>query len=76
MSLLQKIFNFLSDPNVAVILMFAGLAGLYIETIGRLPAKNETTTIADARLTILAKDENRILRLKLEKIAKGPELER
>jgi membrane-bound serine protease (ClpP class) len=31
MSLLQKIFNFLSDPNVAVILMFAGLAGLYIE---------------------------------------------
>jgi membrane-bound serine protease (ClpP class) len=31
MTVLQRIFNFLSDPNVAVILMFAGLAGLYIE---------------------------------------------
>jgi membrane-bound serine protease (ClpP class) len=31
MTLLQSIFNFLSDPNVAVLLMFAGLAGLYIE---------------------------------------------
>jgi membrane-bound serine protease (ClpP class) len=31
MTLLQKVFNFLSDPNVAVILMFAGLMGLYIE---------------------------------------------
>lgn len=51
------------------------LAGLYIETVGHLPSKNETTTIADTRLTILAKDENRILRLKLEKIIKGPHLE-
>ena len=31
MSLLQDIFNFLADPNVAVILMLAGLMGLYIE---------------------------------------------
>lgn len=31
MTLLQEIFNFLSDPNVAVILLLAGLAGLYIE---------------------------------------------
>lgn len=31
MTLLQKIFNFLADPNVAVILMLAGLGGLYIE---------------------------------------------
>jgi len=31
MTVLQQIFNFLSDPNVAVILLFAGLAGLYIE---------------------------------------------
>ncbi len=31
MTLLQEIFNFLSDPNVAVLLMFGGLAGLYIE---------------------------------------------
>ena len=31
MSLMQSIFNFLADPNVAVILMLAGLLGLYIE---------------------------------------------
>jgi len=31
MTLLQKIFNFLSDPNVAVILLLGGLMGLYIE---------------------------------------------
>ena len=31
MSLLQEIFNFLSDPNVAVILMLGGMMGLYIE---------------------------------------------
>lgn len=50
---------------------FDTLAGLYMETIGRLPEKNETLDIKDVRLTILAKDENRILRLKLERIA-GP----
>jgi len=31
MTLLQAIFNFLADPNVAVILMLGGLMGLYIE---------------------------------------------
>ncbi|MBW2385258.1 MAG: nodulation protein NfeD [Deltaproteobacteria bacterium] len=31
MTILQGIFNFLADPNVAVILMLAGLMGLYIE---------------------------------------------
>ncbi len=31
MTLLQQIFNFLSDPNVAVILLMGGLMGLYIE---------------------------------------------
>lgn len=31
MTLLQSIFNFLSDPNVAVILLLGGLMGLYIE---------------------------------------------
>lgn len=31
MTLLQSIFNFLADPNVAVILMLAGMMGLYIE---------------------------------------------
>lgn len=46
------------------------LAGLLMETTGRLPEKNETIDVADVRLTILAKDENRILRLKLEKVDK------
>jgi len=31
MTLLQSIFNFLADPNVAVILLLGGLMGLYIE---------------------------------------------
>ena len=44
-----------------------------MESFGRLPEKNETIRVADTRLTILEKDENRILRLKLEKIAKTPE---
>lgn len=48
---------------------FDTLAGLFMDTIGRLPEKNESLEIADVKLTILAKDENRILRLKLEKIA-------
>ncbi len=45
------------------------LAGLFIDTIGRFPDKNESIRIADVKMTVLAKDENRILRLKLEKIA-------
>jgi len=49
---------------------FDTLAGLYMDTTGRLPEKNESLKIEDARLTILAKDENRILRLKIEKIAR------
>lgn len=44
------------------------LAGLFTEEVGHIPDKNESTDIADVRLTILAKDENRILRLKVEKI--------
>jgi len=44
------------------------LAGLIMEALGRLPYRNETVDIADVRLTILAQDKNRILRLKLEKV--------
>ncbi len=44
------------------------LAGLYMDTTGTLPDKYDSTRIADVRLTILAKSENRILRLKLEKL--------
>ena len=44
------------------------LAGLFMEAVGRLPEQHETVTIADVKLTVLAKDENRILRIKAEKI--------
>jgi len=43
------------------------LAGLFMDAAGRLPDKDEVVSIEDVRLTVLAKDENRILRLKLEK---------
>lgn len=48
------------------------LAGLIMEALGRLPDNHETIRIADVKLTILSKDQNRILRLKLEKITGPP----
>ena len=45
------------------------LAGLIMATLGRLPHKHEVVEIADARVTVLAKSGNRILRLKVEKTA-------
>jgi CBS domain containing-hemolysin-like protein len=45
------------------------LAGLIMEELGRLPDKHEVVRIADVRLTVLAKDKNRILRVKLQKLA-------
>jgi len=45
------------------------LAGLILEKTGYVPVKKETIVIADIRLTVLAKDENRILRLKAEKFS-------
>jgi Mg2+/Co2+ transporter CorB len=33
-----------------------------------VPEKHEAVQIADARLTVLAKQDNRILRLKVEKV--------
>ena len=45
------------------------LAGLFTEEVGHIPVKNETIEIADVRLTILATDENRILRMKVEKLS-------
>lgn len=44
------------------------LAGLFIDEVGHVPEKHEAVQIADARLTVLAKQDNRILRLKVEKI--------
>jgi CBS domain containing-hemolysin-like protein len=44
------------------------LAGLVIDSLGRVPEKNETADIADMRITILERRDNRLTRLKLEKI--------
>jgi putative hemolysin len=48
------------------------LAGLFIEQVGHVPEKFESAQVADVRMIILAKDKNRILRLKLEKTAPKP----
>ena len=45
------------------------LAGLFIDRVGHVPSKNEAVEVGDARLTVLAKLQHRILRLKIEKIA-------
>jgi putative hemolysin len=44
------------------------LAGLFIDLVGHVPSKNETIELTDARLTVLAKQQHRVLRLKIEKI--------
>jgi CBS domain containing-hemolysin-like protein len=51
------------------------LAGLFMGVTGRLPEKHDSIVVADVRMTILAKDENRILRFKLEKLNSQPETE-
>jgi putative hemolysin len=48
------------------------LAGLFIETVSHMPDKYESTQVADIKMTILSKDKNRILRLKLEKVEPQP----
>jgi putative hemolysin len=47
------------------------LTGLVMEEVGRMPRKRETVEIADARLTVLATDKNRVLRFRIEKIGNG-----
>lgn len=44
------------------------LAGLFIDAVGRVPERNESIVIADAKMTVLTKDKNRIVRLKVEKV--------
>ena len=51
------------------------LAGLFVDESGRMPDKYQAVTVADARMTILAKDKHRILRLKIEKIAREGNVE-
>jgi putative hemolysin len=43
------------------------MAGLFFDTLGHLPEKNESVEIADIVVTVLERDENRLTRLKLEK---------
>lgn len=50
------------------------LAGLFTDTVGHVPEKHETVRIANTRLTVLAKQENRILRLKVEKLPPQEEI--
>lgn len=45
------------------------LAGLFMDTIGRLPEKYESVKVGDCRITVLTKDKNRILRVKVERLA-------
>ena len=47
------------------------LAGLFVEESGRMPDKYQAVAIADTRMTILAKDKHRILRLKVEKVKRA-----
>ncbi|MEA1980526.1 MAG: hemolysin family protein [candidate division Zixibacteria bacterium] len=44
------------------------LAGLFINTLGRLPKEKESIIIADIKMTVILMESNRLLRLKLEKI--------
>ena len=46
------------------------LAGLFIDTLGRLPKEKESVTIADIKMTVLFMEPNRLRRLKIEKIIK------
>ncbi len=50
------------------------LAGLVMDKVGRLLRKRETFIIADARLTVLATDKNRILRFRIEKLISDEKL--
>ena len=46
------------------------LAGLFVDESGRMPDKYQAVSIADTRMTILAKDKHRILRLKIQKVGR------
>ena len=44
------------------------LAGLVIDSLGRLPKRDETIQVADMKITVLEQINNRVTRLKLTKI--------
>ena len=45
------------------------VAGLFIDHLGRLPEEDETATIGDMIVSVLEREDNRLSRLKLEKVA-------
>jgi len=49
------------------------LAGLFIDTLGRLPERDESIAIGGLRISVLRKDRNRLTRLKLERIVDSKE---
>lgn len=44
------------------------LAGLFMDTLGRMPEREESIIIGGLKISVLRKDKNRLTRLKLEKI--------
>ena len=50
------------------------LAGLFIDTLGRLPEKDETVRIADMKVTVLELIDKRLARLRLEKVSPGQDV--
>jgi putative hemolysin len=53
----------------------ATVAGLFIDEAGRVPDRYESMQLADVKMTVLAKQRNRIMRLKIEKLAPSAESE-
>ncbi len=47
------------------------LAGLFIYHLGRLPEPGETVTVGDMHISVLEREDNRLVRLKLEKVSAG-----
>lgn len=47
----------------------ATVAGLFIDEAGRVPDRYESMQLADVKMTVLAKQHNRLMRLKIEKLA-------
>ncbi|UCE24677.1 MAG: HlyC/CorC family transporter [Candidatus Zixiibacteriota bacterium] len=44
------------------------VAGLFIDHLGRLPDEEETVTIGDMLISVLEREDNRLVRLRLEKL--------
>ena len=45
------------------------VAGLFIDHLGRLPEPGETVTVGNLHISVLEREDNRLVRLKLEKVS-------